>query len=187
MKAHRYIASFRHRFGPLLFLTLMLSIFLPLIFGNPGANIHVSVDIPFLFAFPLFVVGAFVQAATSPTLVGITPQGLKLNWLDEEIPWSEIKGGRVIVAQGFSFGMSWVQLELSRELSVPAESNAELLVADGFIEWLEMQWQVAKNAPPVWEMLTPTTLQIPVSRVNTSAEALAVDIEKHLARPLSRN
>jgi hypothetical protein len=187
MKTNRYISSFHHRFGPLLFFTLIISVFVALAFGNSDAKIHVSVDISFFLAFPLFVVGSFVQAATSPRLLGIGPTGIKLNWLDEEINWSDVSGGRVIIAQGFTFGMTWVQLELRRELCVPIESNSELLVADGFIEWLEMQWRVAKNAAPVWEMVTPTTLQIVVPRINSSAEDLAKDIEQYLDRPLSRN
>jgi hypothetical protein len=187
IKKRAFIASFRQRLGPLVVPAIIFILLVNIMFADDPLVWTVGLDPVTFLTLPLIVVGAVIQSITAPTLLGLSSNGLELNWLEKPIAWSDVTGGRVIIVQGFSFGLSRVQLELTRELVVPIESDSHSLVGDGFVEWLRMQWRVAKNAPPVWEMVDPKTLQIKVSQINTTPEDLAKEIECYLNVRLRRN
>jgi hypothetical protein len=117
-------------------------------------------------------------------LVTVNSDGLSLNWLPMPLPWSEVLGGRIIVAQGFSLGMGWVELYLKTPMEMHLGADFETYVPDGFVDSVITGWKQTVHAAPVWTLETPTTLRIATAHLNTSPNHLAESINVFLREPL---
>jgi hypothetical protein len=185
-KVCSFRSSARNRIMLLVFVALsaiLISLFLGADTEIDASSSGFALIISFIFVCAL--VGILVRLTINSTLVSVGPEGLSLNWLPVPICWEEILGGRVLTAQGFSFGLGWVELHLNTPMEMPPETD-EGFAADGFVESTVTNWKQTVHAAPVWTLVTPTILRIATANLNVSPNELAVCVEAYLPGPLSR-
>jgi hypothetical protein len=134
-----------------------------------------------------FLIWLWAFMTRKPRII-CSPAGLHLHWLDDPIAWSDIAYGRMVIAQGFGFGLNWIELRLKHKLEHDVEFNFDgfsLRSAIDIADEIELNLRTLRDGTPIWRMLDDTTIQISIGSLNVAPSCIVQAVNSYLEKPLT--
>jgi hypothetical protein len=164
---------------------IVIAIIASFVFRNPPTG-GFSIAWPIVASILLLLsVGYAVEATSSPPLLSLSKTGIKPNWFDDEIAWSNVISVELVEQTGFKFDGDLVRLRLLNPVSPPEGVHSRFIGFEtsfedsgfAFNDW----WQMRVKSKPIWQLILPTEMLVAVSKLDTTSEELLRLLKYYLA------
>jgi hypothetical protein len=134
----------------------------------------------------LLSVGYAVEATATPILLSLSTTGLKPNWFEEEIAWSNVISAELVEQKGFKFGGEFVRLRFVNPISPPQLYQNRFIGFEtsfedsgfAFSDW----WRMRVKSKPIWQLVLPTEMLLNASSLDTTSAELVTLLGHHLKK-----